>query len=98
MAMRMQANRWGYPWAYDPRHGWYYGPWGPPMPTLPQPEVTRRRERGYTGIDKEEFDPPPKDAYRAPQILREKVMEALKEDVPSQYRSEVERYFRGLTE
>jgi hypothetical protein len=53
---------------------------------------------GYTGIDREEFEPPSKDAYRAPQILREKVMEALKGDIPSQYRREVERYFRGLTE
>ena len=97
MAMRMQANRWGYPWGYDTRPGWYYGPWIP-MPTLPQPEVRRPRQPGYTGIDREEFDPPSKDAYKAPQILREKVMEALKENIPSQYRRDVERYFRGLTE
>jgi soluble cytochrome b562 len=97
MAMRMQANRWGYPLAYDPRPGWYYGPWVP-MPTLPQPEVRRPKEKGYTGIDREEFEPPSKDAYKAPQILREKVMESLKEGIPSQYRREVERYFRGLTE
>jgi soluble cytochrome b562 len=96
MAMRMQ-NRWGYLWGYDPRPGWYYGPWVP-MPTLPQPELRRPREKGYTGIDREEFDPPSKDAYKAPQILREKVMESLKEGVPSQYRREVERYFKGLTE
>jgi len=97
MAARMQANRWGHPWGYDPRPGWYYGPWIP-MPTLPQPEVRRPREPGYTGIDREEFDPPSKDAYKAPQILREKVMEALKGNIPSQYRRDVERYFRGLTE
>jgi len=97
MAMRMQANRWGNPWGYDPRPGWYYGPWVP-MPTLPQPEVRRPRQPGFTGIDREEFDPPSKDAYKAPQILREKVMEALKEPVPSEYRRDVERYFRGLTE
>jgi hypothetical protein len=97
MAMGMQANPLGYPWGYDPRGGWYYGPWGP-MPTLPQPGVRRQRERGYTGLDREEFETPSKDAYKAPQILREKVMEALKEDIPSQYRREVERYFKGLTE
>ena len=97
MAMRMQANRWGYPWGYDPRGGWYYGPWGQ-LPTLPQPELRRPLERGYTGIDREEFEPPSKDAYKAPKILREKVMEALKEDIPTHYRQEVERYFRGLTE
>jgi hypothetical protein len=97
MAMQMQANRWGYPLAYDPRPGWYYGPWVP-MPTLPQPELRRPREKGYTGIDREEFDPPSKDAYKAPQVLREKVMEGLKENVPVPYRREVERYFRGLTE
>ncbi len=96
MAMQMQSG-WGYLWGYDPRPGWYYGPWVP-MPTLPQPELRRPREKGYTGIDREEFDPPSKDAYKAPQILREKVMESLKEDIPSQYRREVERYFKGLTE
>ena len=97
MAMHRQANRWGYPRGYDSRYGWYYGP-GIPLPTLPQPEVKRPRIRGYTGIDKQEFDPPDKDAYKAPQKLREKVMEALKEDIPSQYRREVEKYFRGLTQ
>jgi hypothetical protein len=97
MAMRMQANRWAYPWGYDPRSGWYYGP-RVPMPTLPQPEVRRARERGYTGIDREEFDPPSKDDYRAPPIFRERIMEALKENIPSRYRREVESYFKGLTE
>jgi hypothetical protein len=97
MAMHLQANRWAYPWGYDPRAGWYYGP-RVPMPTLPQPDVKRPRERGYTGLDREEFDPPSKDAYKAPQILREKVMEALKEDMPSRYRRDIEQYFRGLTQ
>ena len=97
MAMRMQAGRWGYPFGYDPRPGWYYGPWIP-MPTLPQPQVMRPKERGLTGIDREEFNPPSKDAYKVPKIFREKAMESLKEGVPSQYRREVERYFRGVTE
>jgi DNA repair exonuclease SbcCD ATPase subunit len=96
MAQQMQAARWGYPYGYDPRPGWYYGPWVP-MPTLPQPEFQRPRERGYTGIDREEFEPPSKDAYQVPKIFREKVMESLKEPVPSQYKKEVEHYFRGLT-
>ncbi len=97
MAMRMQATRWGYPFAYDPRPGWYYGPWIP-MPTLPQPEAKRPRERGYTGIEREEFELPSKDAYKAPEIFREKILESLKEGIPSQYKREVEKYFRGLTE
>jgi soluble cytochrome b562 len=97
MAMRMQAYRWGYPLLYDPRPGWYYGPWVP-MPTLPQPEVARPMERGYTGIDREEFDVPSKDAYQVPKIYREKVLESLKEEVPSQYQREVEKYFKGLVE
>jgi hypothetical protein len=97
MAMRGQFNRWGRPWGYDPRPGWYYGPWGP-LPTLPQPEVKRPVERGYTGIDREEFEPPSKDAYQAPKAFREKVMEALKENAPSSYKREVEQYFRGLSE
>ena len=96
MAMQMQAARWGYPYAYDPRAGWYYGPWAP-MPTLPQPEFQRPRERGYTGIDREEFEPPSKDAYQVPKMFREKVVESLKEEVPSQYKKGVEQYFRELT-
>jgi hypothetical protein len=98
MAMRMQANRWGYPWwGYDPRPGWYYGPWVP-MPTRPQPEFNRPLEKGTTGIDREEFQLPSKDAYQVPKIFREKIMESLKEGIPPQYRREVEKYFRGLTE
>jgi hypothetical protein len=97
MAQQMQASRWGYQLGYDPRPGWYYGPWAP-MPTLPQPEFRRPPIPGYTGIDREEFAPPAKDAYRVPKIFREKVLEGLKEEVPSQYKREVERYFRGLTE
>ncbi len=96
MAGRMQAAQWGY-WGYDPRPGWYYGPWVP-MPTLPQPELNRERERGYTGIDREEFKPPGKDDYRVPKIFREKVMEGLKEEVPPEYKKKVEKYFKGLTE
>ena len=68
------------------------------MPTLPQPELNRPRERGYTGIDREEFDPPSKDAYQVPKIFREKILDAMKEGVPSSYKREVERYFRGLAE
>jgi len=98
MALRMQANRWGYQWwGYDPRPGWYYGPWIP-MPTRPQPEFNRPMERGFTGIDREEFEPPTKDAYQVPKIFREKIMESLKEGIPPQYKRDVEKYFRGLTE
>lgn len=97
MARQMQAMRYGYPWGYDPRPGWYYGPWIP-MPTLPQPQINRPLERGYTGLDREEFETPSKDAYQVPKIFREKVMESLKEEVPSQYKRKVEKYFRGLTE
>jgi hypothetical protein len=96
-ALRMQADRWGVPWGYDNRPGWYSGQ-RIPLPTLPQPEVRKQREKGRTGIDTEEFDPPSSDAYKAPPNLREKIMEALKEDIPPRYRRDVERYFRGLTE
>jgi uncharacterized protein YukE len=97
MGMRMQAARWGYQLVYDPRPGWYYGPWAP-MPTLPQPELYFPREKGYTGLDKEEFDPPSKDAYQVPKMFREKIMDSLKEDVPSQYKKDVQRYLRDLAE
>ena len=65
MAMQMQAMRYGYPWGYDPRPGWYYGPWVP-MPTLPQPQFNRPIERGYTGLDREEFETPRKMPIRCP--------------------------------
>jgi hypothetical protein len=97
MAMRMQAARWGYQLVYDPRPGWYYGPWAP-LPTLPQPELNRPREKGYTGIDTEEFDPPSRDAYKVPKMFREQIMDNLKEGIPAPYRREVEKYFRELTE
>ncbi len=97
MARQMQMARWGYPLAYDPRPGWYYGPWGS-LPTLPQPEVKRPIEKGYTGMDREEFELPGKESYQVPRMFREKITEALKEEVPSSYRREVEKYFRGLTE
>lgn len=97
MGMRMQAARWGYQLVYDPRPGWYYGPWIP-MPTLPQPELYFPREKGYTGLDKEEFEPPSKDAYQVPKMFREKIMESLKEDVPQQYKRDTQRYLRDLAE
>src|SRR4030042_1718999 len=71
MAMQMQARRNGYPWGYDPRPGWYYGPWVP-MPTLPQPQINRPIEKGYTGIHRAEFETPSKDAYRVPKTFRQK--------------------------
>jgi hypothetical protein len=97
MGMRMQAARWGYQLVYDPRPGWYYGPWAP-MPTLPQPELYFPREKGYTGLDKEEFDPPSKDAYQVPKMFREKIMDSLKEEVPPEYKRDVQRYLRDLAE
>jgi ribosome-associated translation inhibitor RaiA/soluble cytochrome b562 len=97
MAMQRYVAQWGPHLVYDPRPAWYYGPWVP-MPTLPQPEVNRPRERGYTGLDREEFEPPSKDAYRVPKIFRDKVLEGLKEEAPSQYKRRVERYFKGLSE
>jgi hypothetical protein len=98
MGASMQAaGQRAYQLAYDPRPGWYYGPWAP-MPTLPQPEVRFPREKGHTGIDREEFEPPSKDAYQAPPRFREKIMESLKERVPQDYKKEVERYLRGLAE
>jgi hypothetical protein len=95
---RMQAgNRWGSMVAYDPRPGWYYGPWMP-MPTLPQPEVRFPREKGRTGIDREEFEPPSRNAYRVPQRFRERIMESMKQPVPEGYERDVEHYFRGLAQ
>ena len=97
MAMQRYAAQWGPQLVYDPRPAWYYGPWAP-MPTLPQPGVNRPLERGYTGLDREEFEPPSKDAYKVPKIFRDKVLEGLKEETPSEYKRKVEKYFKGLSE
>ncbi len=98
MAQRAGRQGWRAAWGYDPRAGWYLGPWES-LPTLPQPTLEGfRREQGYTGIEKEEFSPPSKDAYQVPKMFREEIMKALKEDYPSEYQKQVQKYFQNLTE
>lgn len=98
MAMRNQGNRVGMPMVINRGPGWHWGPWNP-MPTLPQPEFREfQRERGYTGIDREEFQTPGKEAHKVPKIFREEIVKSLKEGFPSQFKRQVERYFKNLTD
>jgi hypothetical protein len=88
----------GLAWGFDPRAGWYWGPWRP-LPTLPQPSLRGfRQEQGYTGIEREEFPTPSKDAYQVPKMYREEVMKALKEGYPSQYQEQIKKYFQNLAD
>ncbi|MDE0214389.1 MAG: DUF4175 family protein [Deltaproteobacteria bacterium] len=50
-----------------------------------------------TGLDTEEFKLPGKDDYR-PDRFREEVLESLKEGVPEQFKEQIERYFRELSQ
>jgi hypothetical protein len=97
MAPQMPPEQGGTPSSQDPRITLPYG-LSEPFPTLPGLESNRPQMRGYTGIDREEFQTPSKDAYQVPKIFREKIMESLKEKIPPQYRQKVEKYFQGLTE
>ena len=96
LARRGGRQRFG--WGFNPRAGWYWGGWRP-LPTLPQPSLKGfRREHGYTGIEREEFPTPAKDAYQVPKMYREEVMKALKEVYPSQYQDQIKKYFQNLAD
>lgn len=96
LARRGGRQRFG--WGFNPRAGWYWGGWRP-LPTLPQPSLKGfRREHGYTGIEREEFRTPAKDAYQVPKMYREEVMKALKEVYPSQYQDQIKKYFQNLAD
>ncbi|MBI4524678.1 MAG: DUF4175 family protein [Deltaproteobacteria bacterium] len=66
----------------------------PGMPEFPQFEV----EGGITGLDMERFQLPGKEDYKAPRSFREEIVEALKQGMPSQFKEQIESYFRNLSE
>jgi hypothetical protein len=98
MARRMGRYAQRLAWGFDPWPGWYSGRWLP-LPSLPQPSLKGfRRDQGYTGIRREEFPTPSKDAHQVPKMYREEIMEALKEGFPSEYQKQVNKYFQNLAE
>jgi hypothetical protein len=55
-------------------------------------------EQGRMGINTRDFKIPGKEEYKAPKQFREEIMEALKRGGPSQFKGQIERYFKNLTE
>ncbi|HWP56433.1 MAG TPA: DUF4175 family protein [Candidatus Acidoferrales bacterium] len=66
----------------------------PGMPEFPQFDVAG----GTTGLDMERFRLPGKEDYKVPRNFREEILESLKQGVPPQYKEQVERYFKHLSE
>jgi hypothetical protein len=67
-----------------------------PMPGTPQfPQFDL--QGGFTGLDLEKFKLPPKESHKPP-VLREEIQEALRKSYPKEFKEEIERYFRSLTE
>lgn len=62
-------------------------------PQFPEHDI----DENLTGLDTEKFKLPGKDDYR-PDRFREEVLESLKEGVPEQFKEQVERYFRELSQ
>ncbi len=62
-------------------------------PRFPEHDI----DENLTGLDTEKFKLPGKDDYR-PDRFREEVLESLKEGVPEQFKEQIERYFRELSQ
>ena len=72
---------------------------GDPFAFNPQPFPDRSQwEQGRMGVNTRDFKIPGKDEYKAPKQFREEIMEALKRGGPSQFKGQIERYFKNLTE
>ncbi len=72
---------------------------GDPFAFNPQPFPDRSQwEQGRMGTNTRDFKIPGKDEYKAPKQFREEIMEALKRGGPSQFKGQIEQYFKNLTE
>jgi hypothetical protein len=72
---------------------------GDPFAFNQQPFPDRSpREQGRMGINTRDFKIPGKEEYKAPRQFREEIMEALKRGGPSQFKGQIEQYFKNLTE
>jgi hypothetical protein len=67
-----------------------------PMPdAMPQPGVDQSNS-GTSGANVRNFQLPDKEAYKAPRMFREDIMEALKEGYPERYKELIEQYYRNI--
>jgi hypothetical protein len=72
---------------------------GDPFAFNPQPFPDRSpQNQGRMGINTRDFKIPGKEEYKAPKQFREEIMEALKRGGPSQFKGQIEQYFKNLTE
>jgi hypothetical protein len=55
-------------------------------------------EQGRMGVNTRDFKIPGKEEYKAPKQFREEIMEALKRGAPSQFKGQIEQYFKNLTD
>jgi Domain of unknown function (DUF4175) len=72
---------------------------GDPFAFNQQPFPDRSpRDQGRMGINTRDFKIPGKEEYKAPRQFREEIMEALRRGSPSQFKGQIEQYFKNLTE
>ncbi|HEX9871137.1 MAG TPA: DUF4175 family protein [Candidatus Tectomicrobia bacterium] len=65
-----------------------------------QPPFPNRspQDQGRMGTNTRDFKIPGKEEYKVPKQFREEIMEALKRGGPSQFKGQIEQYFKNLTE
>jgi hypothetical protein len=67
-----------------------------PLPNfMPQQQVDQQ-QGGVAGANVRNFQLPDKEAYKAPRMFREDIMEALKEGYPARYKELIEQYYRSI--
>jgi hypothetical protein len=72
---------------------------GDPFAFNPPPFPDRSPwEQGRMGVNTRDFKIPGKEEYKAPKQFREEIMEALKRGAPSQFKGQIEQYFKNLTD
>jgi hypothetical protein len=72
---------------------------GDPFAFNQQPFPERSpRDQGRMGVNTRDFKIPGKEEFKAPKQFREEIMEALKRGGPSQFKGQIEQYFKNLTE
>jgi hypothetical protein len=72
---------------------------GDPFAFNPQPFPDRSPwDQGRMGTNTRDFKIPSKEEFKAPKQFREEIMEALRRGGPSQFKGQIEQYFKNLTD